>query len=105
MDKKICNCKNFMRLSNYKVVYASIVGKKIRAANFHDIFEGKICGVVLSAQIFIYECGYDGCGRTCDMLGRAFDETINDNVDIISMSLRMGRVACLKVKDDIGRKM
>jgi len=57
---------------------------------------------VPSAQIFTYACG---CGRTCDMLERAFDEAINHNVDITSLSQGVERVVNLKVKDDdIGRK-
>jgi len=81
------------------------VGEKIQAADFHGMFEGKIHEAVPSAQIFTYTCGCDGCGCTYDMLERAFDEAINNNVNIISMSIGVGRVAYLKVKDnDIGRK-
>ncbi|KAJ8429564.1 hypothetical protein Cgig2_010277 [Carnegiea gigantea] len=37
VDKKIHNCKNFARLSTHEVIHASIVGGKIRAADFHDL--------------------------------------------------------------------
>ncbi|KAJ8429563.1 hypothetical protein Cgig2_010276 [Carnegiea gigantea] len=105
VDKKIHNYKNFTRLSKHGVVCVSAVGGKIQIVDFHGIFEGKIHEAVPSAQIFTYACACDGCGRTCDMLERAFDKAINDNIDIISMSLGVGRVAYLKVKDDdIGRK-
>jgi len=81
------------------------VGGKIRAVDFNGIFERKIRGAEPSSQIITNACGYDDCGCTCDMLERAFNEAINGNVDIISMSLGVGRVAWPKVKDDIGRKM
>ncbi|XP_074320727.1 subtilisin-like protease SBT4.6 isoform X1 [Silene latifolia] len=85
--QSVHDCDQETKLSGHGFLCASILAGKPQPADFFGLCqEGTIRGVVPDAQLHLYAVGCIECKRDEEMLARAVDLAIKDEVRVISMS-------------------
>ncbi|KAK9669796.1 hypothetical protein RND81_13G154800 [Saponaria officinalis] len=86
--QSVHNCKRETKLSSHGFLCASILAGKQRNANFYEFCQGTIRGVVPNAQLYIYAvgCTRTRCFRSPELLAKAINLAVKDEVRVISMS-------------------
>ncbi|KAK9290994.1 hypothetical protein L1049_009177 [Liquidambar formosana] len=79
-------------------VASTAAGNKIHGTSFYGMAKGNARGAVPSARIAVYKVFWKGGCSSVDILA-AFDDAINDQVDIISFSL--GGIMAKGYKSDV----
>ncbi|CAL4984961.1 unnamed protein product [Urochloa decumbens] len=73
-------------------VSSTAAGSAVAGAAFFDYAKGKAVGMAPGARIAAYKACWAGAGCTSSDLLMAFDEAIKDGVNVISVSLGIGKV-------------